>query len=319
METQIETYNLPLLTPFLRDEIIFAMEDQESLYSLDLKTGMLVQADEIEEDEQDLFDDRFLPIPDWEPADGFRMMDKFSNLVRNPLYREKLQNALQAGKGVFRRFKDILAEQPALERQWFAFKDLEMERKVLLWYKSNNGAIQLKGLEPDPEELTDDILQEDFILYTEADDVSLQDIEELKQSLLQEMQEGNASQKKSCHLILSRLQSAPKLEYVYARTQGGTLAGFIAYWILSEDTAEILFFGNSPEFRGLGLFRHLFDAFSRRVSRKGIPFLIVNLAGEAVTLDKLFSQMEGTIITKQVLLSTDNWNSSQTSSDIAYL
>ncbi|WP_172635098.1 GNAT family N-acetyltransferase [Sphaerochaeta pleomorpha] len=319
METQNETYTLPLLTPFLRDEIIFAMEDQESLYFLDLKTGRLVQSDEIDEEEQEDFSDRFLPVPDWEPADGFRMMDKFSNLVRNPLYREKLQNALQAGKGVFRRFKDILCEQPALERQWFAFKDLEMERKVLTWYKSNNGAIQLKGLEPEPEELTDDILQEDFVLYTETTGESRQELEELKQSLLEEMQGSGITQKKSSHLIRSRLESAADLEFVYARTQGGELAGFIAYRLLSVDTAEILFFGNRPDFRGLGLFRHLFDAFTRKVSRKGILFLVVNLAGEAITLDKLFSQMEGTIITKQVLISTENWNSSQTSSDLAYL
>jgi ribosomal protein S18 acetylase RimI-like enzyme len=296
------------------------MEDQEHLYLLDLKTGLLVQSEEVEEEEEnETFSDRFLPIPDWEPADGFRMMDKFSNLVRNPLYKEKLLNALQAGKGVFRRFKDILCEQPALERQWFAFKDMEMERRVLLWYKSNNGAIQLMELSPELEELTDDILQEDFLVFTETNEETLQDLGILKQTLLQEMLGSNLSQKKSAQLIQSRLKGISEMEYIYARTQGGALAGFLAYRFLTPDTAEILFFGNYPEFRGLGLFRHLFDALSRIVSRKGILFLIVNLAGDAITLDKLFTQMEGTTVTKQVLLTTENWNSSQISSDMAYL
>ncbi|WP_320129520.1 UPF0158 family protein [uncultured Sphaerochaeta sp.] len=319
METQRDTYPLPLLTPFLRDEIIFAMEDQERTYFLDLETGMLVQEEEIEGDLSVFSEDRYLSIPDWEPADGFRIMEKFSNLVRNPLYREKLLNALQVGKGVFRRFKDIVSEQPALERQWFAFKDLEMERAVFTWYKSNNGAIQLKELNPEPEELTDDILQEDFLIESTVDEVRLQEITELQQILLDELDRGNAAQKKSLLFLLLKLQESRNLEYIYALTQGGYLAGYIAYRILESQTAEIVFFGIRQEFRGLGLFKHLFDSFSRKVSRRGIPYLVINLGGETVGLDKLFVPMEGTIITKQVLITSENWNSSQTSTDIAFL
>jgi GNAT superfamily N-acetyltransferase len=319
MDTEKKPYALPLLTPYLRDEIIFAMEDQERDYCMDLALGLPIPADEADPAQVAEDPERFLDLPEWTPADGFRMMERFANLVRNPYYRRRLIDALESGKGVFRRFKNTLSEQPALERQWFAYKDMEMERKVVAWYRGNHGASQLEELDPEPDELTDDLLQEDFVISHEPDARTTAEIAALTEALLEELRGNENATRQGALIIRRHLEQTSSLSYVYAKTQGGLLAGFIAYRLREPDTAEVLFFGNAPEFRGMGLFAHLFDAFSRVTSRKGIRSLLVPLAGNSLGLDAYFSRMEGTTVVKQVLVATDEWNASRPSSDIAYL
>ena len=323
MDTTGPKYTIPLLTQFLLDNIIFAMEDQSNYYYLDLKTGEVISEEEmhlLEEDaEEDFSDDRVLSLPDWEPSDGFLIMEKFANQVRNPLYNEKLIQGLQAGKGVFRRFKDTIAEQPALERQWFAFKDEQLKRVVLTWYKENDGAIQLLDLDPEPEELTDDILQEDFIIASTVDAAVLSEIQLLQKDLLKEMEEGSQAQQKSAILLTPLLKEKTNAQYFHARTHEGVLAGFLSYEVLDEHTAHVLFFGNKKEFRGMGLFRHLFDTFCRHASRKYYTTIILDLSGDAVTLDRLFTPLQSTTITKRIALDTNAWNENRISSETAFL
>lgn len=323
MDTTNPRYTLPLLTQFLLDSIMFAMEDQSNYYYLDLETGEVISEDEmhlLEEDgDEEFSEDRVISLPDWEPSDGFLIMEKFANQVRNPLYKEKLVRGLQSGKGVFRRFKDTIAEQPALERQWFAFKDEQLKRAVLTWYKENDGAIQLLDLAPELEELTDDILQEDFIIDSSMDEAVLAEINLLQQELLCEMEEGSPAQQKSAVLLTPLLEKNTHAQYFHAKTQEGVLAGFISYEVLEEHTAHVLFFGNRKEFRGMGLFRHLFDTFCRNASRKHYTTIILDLSGDAVTLDRLFAPLQSTTITKRIALNTDAWNESRISSESAFL
>ena len=165
MDTEQTSYSLPLLTEELLESITFSMEDQETRFYLDLQKGSLINEKERRyflEDEEDLSEDRFLSIPDWEPSDGFHLMEQFANRVRNPLYRTRLLGALQSGKGVFRKFKDTLAELPILERKWFAFKEEQLRRVVITWYREQEGVLGLMKLPAECEELTEDILLEDF-------------------------------------------------------------------------------------------------------------------------------------------------------------
>ncbi|MGC9333965.1 MAG: UPF0158 family protein [Anaerolineae bacterium] len=37
------------------------------------------------------------------------------------------------GRGAFRRFKDLLARHPDVEKAWFAFKDARLQRRVADW------------------------------------------------------------------------------------------------------------------------------------------------------------------------------------------
>lgn len=320
---------LPPLTEYLLENIIFAMEDQVDTHYLDLLKGEVINEEqklypllEDGDEEEDAEVDpalRYIDLPDWQPSDGFRTMEKFAYQVRNPIYREKLLQALQAGRGVFRRFKDTIGEQPSLEREWFAFKDDQLKREVIAWYRENDGALQLRDLDLEIEELTDDILQEDFIIGRAEDETPIEEIVRLQADLLQEMQEGSDAQRTALLLLKPRLANPEETQYFYAKTQEGELAGFLAYEVLSPSTAEILFFGNKKEFRGMGLFRFVFDHFCRHAARKHYTCLIVNLAGEALSLDALFAPLGCATVTKQIVLSTNAWNESHPSSESAYL
>jgi hypothetical protein len=323
MDSEKTPLKLPLLTEFLLDTIIFAMEDQSDIYYLDLVKGEVLSDQERLmldwEDEDSDAEGRYIEIPDWQPSDGFLVMEKFANQVRNPLYKEKLQEALQAGKGVFRRFKDVVGELPSLEREWFAFKDEQLKREVYTWYREHDGSLQLLQLDLEPEELTDDILQEDFVIGSSAEDLPLTEILALQQVLLEEMRQGNELQRGALHFLEPKIRELQDAQCIYARTGEGEMAGFISYKAIGEHTVEILFFGNRREYRGMGLFRFLFDHFCRHAARKGYATVIVGLAGEALSLDKLFAPLGSTTITKQIALNTSAWNESHPSSEGAYL
>ncbi len=325
MDSEKPSLKLPLLSEFLLENIIFAMEDQSDLYYLDLLKGEVVSDQERlmldwEEEQETYFGDRYIDIPDWQPSDGFLLMEKFANQVRNPLYKIKLQEALQAGKGVFRRFKDVIGEQPSLEREWFAFKDEQLKREVYAWYREHDGALQLLELDLEPDELTDDILQEDFVIGSSDQELPLMEILALQASLLAEMEKGTARQQKALLLLDPKIKTMEKpMQFIYARTGEGELAGFIAYEVIEEDTLKVLFFGNKVEYRGMGLFRFLFDHLCRQAARREYTSIIVDLAGEALSLEKLFTPLGSTTISKQILLDISSWNENHPSSEGAFL
>jgi GNAT superfamily N-acetyltransferase len=160
------------LTGELVEQIIFAMEDQENEYYVHRDSGELLRGEEIEEDETEgeetegEGEDPFVPIPEWRPVDGFLMMEKFVARLRNPLLRGQLKDALASGKGVFRKFKDILKTSPEVERLWFSFKERELRKVVWQWYNDNRELAGLERLEEEPEqeEGLEDLLESDFAI-----------------------------------------------------------------------------------------------------------------------------------------------------------
>ena len=139
----------------LVEQIIFAMEDQQNQYYVHMDTGELLREEEIEEDEAEEDEaegeDPFIPIPEWRPVDGFLMMEKFVARLRNPLLRDQLKDALTSGRGVFRKFKDILKTNPEIERLWFSFKERELRKVVWQWYNDNRELAGLDRLEEETD------------------------------------------------------------------------------------------------------------------------------------------------------------------------
>jgi GNAT superfamily N-acetyltransferase len=154
-----------ILSSELVEQIIFAMEDQQNEYYVHLDTGELLRGEEIEE-ETAAGEDPFVPIPEWRPVDGFLMMEKFVARLRNPLLREQLKDALASGRGVFRKFKDILKTSPEVEHLWFSFKERELRKVVWEWYNDKRELSGLERLEEEPlqEEGLDDLLAADFAI-----------------------------------------------------------------------------------------------------------------------------------------------------------
>ena len=315
------SFQLPHLSEELLDSIIFAMEDQVTFHYIDLKDGTVLQEEEksyIMDEDEDVSDDRFLPIPDWTPSDGFRLMEKFTAKVRNQSLQQQLYEVLQSGKGVFRKFKDVLSQEPIIERKWFSFKDEQLKRVVVSWYRKQEGALDLEHLPEEYEEFFEDILLEDFT-YDMYEGPATDEIDEIIHATLHEMSEGSEEDKIGSLLLTRRLESEQPEHYLLARANDGTLAAILIYTPLTEEVVQVPFFTVAKQYRGMGLFRLLFDAFSRQMARFHYKKMIVNLAGESVGLEKYFSPYKARNATKQVTLSTESWNSMHPSLEGAFL
>lgn len=64
--------------------------------------------------------------------DGYGDMELFTALVDDGDLSARLERAL-TGRGVFRRFKDVLAESPTDLQQWYAFSDERQRGRARAW------------------------------------------------------------------------------------------------------------------------------------------------------------------------------------------
>ncbi len=142
------------------DQIIFAMEDQEEEFVIDRRRGEIIPKRKLVDVSG--YEDRYLDVPEWRPIDGYRLMERFASGLRNPLYRERLLDALSSGKKVFRNFKNILKENPAIEKKWFVFKTQEIKKIVYDWYNQQRELLGLNPVEPIEESETEDLVLSDF-------------------------------------------------------------------------------------------------------------------------------------------------------------
>jgi hypothetical protein len=124
------------------DELCEAMENTsyENEYYLDLETGEILFLSEYMDDEEtenlreriDEESDRYELIPKAESHEGYEDMRDFIVTVEDEHLAELLEVAIN-GKGVFRRFKDVLLSYPEERERWFRFKDDRMEERALEW------------------------------------------------------------------------------------------------------------------------------------------------------------------------------------------
>jgi len=155
----------------LIDDILFHMENQDGTFLLDLQEGYVIDMDNHDTFEDDIDyedEERFISIPDWSPAEGYRLMERFTAGLKNPVLRDQLSTALNRNKGVFRAFRDVLSQHPETEKQWYNFKDKEMKNEVINWY---NALREEWGLEPIGSEPEDNsgLVLEDFVIREESD------------------------------------------------------------------------------------------------------------------------------------------------------
>jgi len=244
------------LTEALIDQILFAMEDQKTEHLLDAANGVVVDLPagdssdpgmEIDpEEENHDGSPRFLSLPGWLPADGFRLMERFSASLHNPIVREELVSALDRGRGVFRAFKDVLSARPEVERLWFSFKEREMRREILEWYNALREEWGLERLGEEPEE-TEDLVLEDFRFRpgTSGDAAAAAELLALCRDQF------------SCRDAPVAL-SGPALRSVVAETSRDDFAGFVLAE-LSDGIARIPWLDVHPHYRGLGVGEKLLD------------------------------------------------------------
>lgn len=283
MKKIVSTYELPPLNDILLKNIIFSMENQKFKGYLDLITSEVIEIESITDeilvlDENNkehkiplkIIDnkERFMLVPPWGPLEGFKMRELFSVSLKNPIYKERLDKTLHTGRGVFRKFKDVLHSQPAIERQWYDFKADYMKKTVVEWYEYNRGIIKLESLPVDIEELPNDLLLEDFQIVFDKNHEYLQEILGIKKNFIEKLSETNK-------LLITRRQFLlNNAKHLLVLTPDNKIIGFIEYEKINLKINEITAYGIVEEYRGIGLFNLLLDKLIRQLKREKFNTLL---------------------------------------------
>lgn len=276
-----------ILSSEVVDQIIFAMENQEESFLFHMEKLEVVPVAGFEtEDGGESLPEKLVSIPRWSSADGFRLMEKFVSSLNNPMYREELSRALAGGKGVFRRFKDVLKNHGPLEKLWYSFKEHEMRQTVRDWFHRNEEARDLASLGPEPEE-TGELVLSDFPLeiHPLPEPVEEELVEYCFQGLFPESEELLfRSFVEECMLVL---ENGDEVVMVSAAAPDGGRAGFA---LMAGFNAEegfvfrlpLLFV--DPRFRGLGLAKLLIEQAREEAAARAAAGLLLDIPGNGAVL-----------------------------------
>lgn len=310
------------LSPELVDQIIFAMEDQENEYYIDVVEGSLVTAEELTEEDWEEEEDRYISLPEWSSVDGFNLMERFTASLRNPLYRERLRQILSSGRGVFRQFKNALKERPDLEKLWFHFKNREMRKEVYRWYNALRESWGLKEVEIDWNE-PEDLVLSDFQLsrWDSPDDALLLDLDQkgflemvASLSLSPEEKEGLYRSKR-----FGLSPSHPDSIVFQARSPSNELVAFL--WAMKNkfrtdiEAYHILQLYCKPEYRGIGLARTLVETFCSSVLSVPGNRVTIELLGTALELSESFENTGFKPFSQVLEIDASTWEESRRSVD----
>ena len=259
-------------------QIMFALEDQGTSYLFNPSSGTL-------EDKAKLTDDSlpqgYVELPQWGPANGFRMMERFVTVVRNPQLQQELRSILFSGKGVFKNFKSCLKSHPQGEKQWYTFREEEMTGYITQWYNQLREIYGLEQLGEEPED-NEELLQDDFI-FREYE--AIRDEEKLMRTANSFMAEREAQWPGEIGLALSRLwqeQEAKRKEdmilSLVAETIEGDFSGCVEavlYPSYVKETVLLTSFFVLEQYRGLGIGKKLLEQCVVQLEEKGIRWIIL--------------------------------------------
>lgn len=307
------------LTPELIDQIIFSMENQNEYFYLNLEKGT-VEQERLIPPEVRTNEERYVRIPRWGSADGFHLMEKFVDSLRNPVFRERLREALSSGRGVFRNFKNILKEREDIQRLWFQFKEREMRAQVVEWYNQLCEALGYARIGPEPEE-TEELVLSDFVIETGGSELA----EKLEELDLAAFHEACGQQEPELqHLLyLARRSLIPREGegriLLQALTPAGESAGFawgVDAW-LSARTTEVfqeepavsflLQLYVQPEFRGLGLARLLLDTYIKRAYQREMKRVVLDLWGGSQSMQRTLETIGFEAVRSSFQIDLDEW------------
>jgi ribosomal protein S18 acetylase RimI-like enzyme len=258
----------------LIDEILFYMEDQDGDFLLDTKEVKIINNDNFVDDsdfsedaEIDLYEDsdRYISLPEWDSNDGFRLMEKFTSQLKNPIIRHELSSALNTKRGVFRSFKNVLEHYPEAEKMWYNFKDQKMKDEVIAWY---NSLREVWGLEPigsEPEDISAIVL-EDFI-FREGIEGDTPEVSALHKLCVDELKENIIA----CAAELKAPSNLSGNIFLAAETASADFCGYICAFKDGE-YLQITRLEVKPEYRGMGIGKTLLSKLLEKAEGKGVIF-----------------------------------------------
>jgi ribosomal protein S18 acetylase RimI-like enzyme len=288
------------------------MENQEKVFYLDFESGSIVASEDVpgEGDES-----RWYELPLWRSNEGFQLMERFVAGLRNPIVRDELRNALGAGKGVFRQFKNALKSRPEVEKVWHRFKEREMRKIVYDWF---NQILEVRGLarlDLSFDESTDELILSDFALRE-----GLARHEEAIRRLDREafaLAYPKADPERVEQVYRRRREELPPgsdAVIIHAEAPSGEFAGFV-WGVLRTDEltgaslVELVQIAIAEEYRGLGLGKSLFRAFVAASERVGASRTVVRLDGRMLAIAGLLEREGFSVASQTMELDLDRWHS----------
>lgn len=224
------------VTEEILDLVVYGMENQKQELYLDPENGRLTPQTG---DRKPL-----IPMPEWSPADGFRLMDGFVSTLPDAPFRRRLSDILHSGTGVFRRFKDALKDRPGTEGIWFRYKQREMRKVAFSWLSRWSDALELESLGPEPEEWEDLPLSE--FSFRELDDRDAGFLDSSMKGLKDELDQ---------EVFLLGVPPSPHTGWI-AEAPGGLPVG-VACLTEGEGRTRLGPVYVLPDFRGMGIGRTL--------------------------------------------------------------
>jgi GNAT superfamily N-acetyltransferase len=257
------------------EQVVFAMEDQESASVVDLESGEVLPA-------AGLKGEFYVMPPAWSSREGFRLMEEFLASVRQPSARRELSGALARGRGVFKAFKAALAEHVELERAFRDFKIRAMRRTIAAWYDDLREARGLERLGPEPED-TDELLSSDLDIIL----INLEEARALLMPFLDDAEEESAENLPASLAAyeIGRLRadiaSAPDALVAIADDgEGGALGMALGFrtTVGERGFGRIAFLTVKREFRRMGLGTALLGALTKAFEAEGLNLVTLDSA-----------------------------------------
>ncbi|TFG84941.1 MAG: GNAT family N-acetyltransferase [Spirochaetales bacterium] len=270
------------INEILRGEIIFAMENQEIDFGIDIDTGEVVARNDENNESAERERGEISEPPVWTSGDGFRLMESFARTVGDPEVMTALMAALSRGRGVFRAFKDTLARYTEIERRWFAYKDTVMGRRVDDWYDSLREASGLARLGPEPEE-TSELLAGEFEFRRAGGEAWPECRELFSRSLDEALGKFPEALVEYEYAVTDREISAMNANdlsvFMVEAAAGAMVAVAVARKIFIADRSfgKLIFLYVMPEQRDLGLGQTLSEHAREALAAEGVSRFIVDI------------------------------------------
>jgi ribosomal protein S18 acetylase RimI-like enzyme len=219
-------------------------------------------------------------------------MQSFVSTMHNPVYRDLLSQALTAGKGVFRQFKDTLKQNREVERLWFHYKDRRLRSVVVAWYNASREARGLEKLAPEPEE-TEELVASDFSLSWGAGGHA-EEVLQLDHDVFRELFPRDDPGQLEVRYRERRAglpsPSDQASALLVAETPAGELVGY-AWGIVAGDDVHLAQLTVVRELRGIGLGEALLRKFLSDLRARGVHTLTTELEGRSLRSSQFFQSL----------------------------
>ena len=291
------------LTDSLQNEILFAMENQGSVGYVDAKESCVSFEESLSE--TDLSDtDRFYPVPEWNSADGFDVMERFANNLHSPLAREQLKRVLSSGRGVFRNFKNVIKAFPEVERRFHLYKDARMKDRIKEWYDDirESWGLEKLAVSEDRSEETDDLVCNDFSFFEFNPGKDKDDILSGEKRVGQEFYDSYPKIGEAVDFMWQKLSDScgwNLKEGFVCRSQSEDFAGCLLTSFCPPSAKNCMLvtdFFVEKNYRGLGIGAQLLERCMASLKKRGIQNIlitntIINAELESLLISKGFEKL----------------------------